>query len=131
MQNLYNKNVYRKVLKGDSEVAYYAKTANGVQTLIDSSAVGYDVDKLVLIVVEVTEVFANGNGAQTTFKIGQTGTDDKFSATSLLSGAVLGARKYLVGTLSADADLIVTANDASGTGTGAIKVSVAVFNPTN
>jgi hypothetical protein len=130
MQNLYNKNVYRRVFKGDSTVEAYAKTANGVQTLIDSSAVGYSADKLVMIVVEVIEAFANGNGAQTTFKIGQTATDDKFSATSLLTGAALGAKKILVGTLSADADLIVTANDASGTGTGAIKVSVAAFDPT-
>lgn len=130
MQNLYNKNVYRKVLKGFSHVDSYAKTINGVQTLIDSSVEGYAADRLVMIVIEVIEVFANGNGAQTTFKIGQTGTDDKFSATGLLTGAVLGAKKIVVGTLTADTDLIVTANDASGTGTGAVKVSVATFLPT-
>jgi hypothetical protein len=127
MQNLYNKNVFRKALKGDHAIAVYPKATNGAQTVAAADASN---DRKVLIVVEVTEVFADGDGGQPTFKVGETSTTDKFSVTSLLSAAALGQKFLLAGTLSATKALLVTAVAATGTGTGAIKVSAAILPAT-
>lgn len=126
-QNLYNKNVYRKALKGDSVNAVYPKATNGTQTLAAADA---DVDRNVLIVVEILEVFANGSGGQPTFAIGETSTTTKFSITSLLTGAAVGQKFTLMGKLLATKALLVTAVAATGTGTGSIKVSAAIVPTT-
>ena len=88
-----------------------------------------DLDRAVLILVEVTETFANGNGAQPTFNIGQTGTANKFLASSALTGAVLGSKLVVAGMIScsAEAELLVTATVATGTATGAIRVTAVAF----
>ncbi len=101
----------------------YFKSTNGVQTFLASAAV----DRLVVITARVTETFADAGGTQTTFKIGQTGTDDKFAAAAVFTAAEKGTVFVLTGTLSSSAALIVTANDAATTGTGAIKVTVSVL----
>jgi hypothetical protein len=95
----------------------YIKTASGVQTLLAAA----ESARTVIIVGTVTEVFANGDGAQPTFKVGETGSDAKFQATSKLTGAAAAATFVLAGTLSADVALIVTATAATGsTSTGAV-----------
>jgi len=104
--------------------ANYIKTTDGVQTLLAANAAA----RVVLIVITVTEVFADGDGTQPTFKFGETDTDDKYAATTLLASAALGAVKVLAGTLTANKALLVTA--ATGTGTtetGAISVMAMVL----
>lgn len=103
--------------------AAYPKTTNGAQTLLAANANGAG-DRAVLVVVHVDEVFATGDGAQTTFTVGQTGTADKFAAAALFTDAAAGSVFVLAGVLSEEAALLVTANDASGTGTGGISVTV-------
>ena len=100
--------------------ASYSKTTSGVQTPLaaDVSA------RTVIIAAEVTEVFANGTGAQTTFQIGETDTAAKFADTAAWTGAALGTTKAFSGTLTANKALIVTAVAATGDGTGALKVTV-------
>ena len=124
MQNLYNKNVFRKVLKGTKVTNSLPKTSNGTTT---TAAADASLDRNVLIVVEVTETFANGSGAQPTFKLGETSTTDKFSATALLTDAVLGDKFVLTGKNLATKALLVTSVAATGTATGAIKVSTGIF----
>jgi len=100
--------------------AAYSKTTSGVQTSLaaDVSA------RTVIIAAEVTEVFADGTGAQTTFQIGETDTAAKFADTGAWTGAALGTTKAFSGTLTANKALIVTAVAATGDGTGALKVTV-------
>ena len=90
----------------------YLKTATGANELLADIAQ----DRAVLIVVVVDETFADGDTTQTTFAIGQTGTTDKFAATSVFTGATAGAVFVLAGTLSSGQDLLVTAVAAAGTG---------------
>lgn len=100
--------------------ASYLKTASDAQTLLASDAG----DRSVLIVVVVDEVFADGDGGQTTFTIGQTGTADKFAAAAAFTDAAAGAVFTFAGTLTGAANLIVTGGAATGTGTGGISVTV-------
>jgi hypothetical protein len=116
--------IQRALTRAKATVVKYAKTANGVLTHAASDAA----TRRVLITVKVTETFANGNGAQPTFKIGEADTDDKFAATAIFTDAVKGDIFTLAGTITATKALIVTANDASGTTSGgAIKVTAVVF----
>lgn len=102
----------------------YPKATVGAQTLAVADAT---LDRNVLIEVEVTETFANGSGAQPTFKIGQTSTTNKFADTSAFTDLVEGAKRVFAGTLSATKDLLVTATAATGTATGAIKVRAVII----
>lgn len=111
--------------RGAGATASYIKTTDGVQTSLLTSST---VDRLVMGVITVTTAFANGDGAQPTFKIGQTGSDAKFVATTVLTSAAAGATFAFAGTLNLGKDLFVTA--ATGTGTtetGAITVTVFAF----
>ncbi len=112
-------------IHGANGRADYQKTANGVQT--DIVAADASNARNVVIVVTVTETFANGSGAQPTFKIGETGDDNKFADTTEFTGLTAGDKRAYAGVLSATATLFVTCNDASGTGTGAINVRVVTF----
>ncbi len=104
-----------------SATASYPLTTSGVQTLL--AAVPND--RTVIISVQVTQVFANGDGAQPTFSIGQTGTAAKFAATSVFTNAAAGATFSFAGTLTGGTALIVTAVAGTGTTeTGAIRVTV-------
>lgn len=81
-------------------------------------------DRVVIINVNVTTTYANGDGAQPTIAIGQTGTTNKFAATSAFTGATAGTTKGYGGTLSANTALIVTATAGTGTTeTGAMTIS--------
>lgn len=103
--------------------AAYIKTTNGVQTLLAADAAA----RVVLLVVRVDEVFATGDTSQTTFKFGETDTDDKYAATTLLTDAADGAVKVLAGTLTANKALLVTAVAAAGTGTGGVSVTAIIL----
>jgi len=108
-----------------SASADYPLTTAGAQTLLAAA----DVDRVVQITVNVTEVFADGDGSQPTFEIGQTGTADKFAATSLFTGAAEGASFSFAGTLTANTALIVTAVAGTGTTeTGAIRVTAVAIS---
>ena len=108
------------ITKNGSGADSYPVSTAGVQTLLAAA----DEDRQVIISVQVTEVFANGDGAQPTFEIGQTGTAAKFAATSLFTGAAAGATFSFAGVLSAGAALIVTAVAGTGTTmTGALDVT--------
>jgi len=124
MQNLYNKNVYRKVFKGDSVNAVYPRTTDGAQTLAAADA---EVDRNVIIVVEVLEAFADAGGTQPVVIIGETSTTNKFAANTLLVGAPVGEKFILSGKLLATKNLLVTFTAAVTTGQGKIKVSAAIF----
>ncbi len=86
-----------------------------------------DLDHPVLILVEVTETFANGTGAQPTFNIGQTGTTNKFAPSSDFTGLTVGAKRVYAGTLTHACDIVVAATVATGTATGAIRVTSVAF----
>jgi hypothetical protein len=103
--------------------AAYTKTTNGVQTLLASDAAA----RVVLIMAQVTEAFADAGGTQTTFTIGEADTATKYAAAAIFTGATLGAVKFFAGTLTATKALIVTANDAAGAGTGGISVTALVL----
>jgi hypothetical protein len=119
--NMYEDNDLGFATSAGGIVKAYTKAATGVNTVL--AAVAYD--RVVLMSVEVTEVFANGDGAQPTFKIGQDSSDSKFSATGMLTSAAVTAKFALGGVLSAGKKLIVTATAGTGaTETGAIEVSV-------
>lgn len=101
--------------------ANYTKATSGAQTLL-AGAVG---DRSVIIVVDVSETFANGNGAQPTFQIGQTGTAAKFADTTAFTNKTAGTVLTFAGTLTSGDDLIVTGVAGTGTTeTGAISVTV-------
>jgi hypothetical protein len=87
----------------------FPDTTSGAQTHLAANALA----RRVIITVEVTEVFADGDGTQPTFEIGETGSAAKFAATSVFTGAALGATFSFGGTLTAAADLLVTAAIAS------------------
>lgn len=97
----------------------YAKTDSGVKTLAAQSAI----KRKVIIVCKVTEAFADGSGAQPTIKIGETGTDDKFAATSIFTGASLGTTFTFAGELTAAKSLIATYAAATGTATGVLSIT--------
>ena len=97
----------------------YDKTTTGAQTLAPQDA---SLDWDVVILVTCTQTFATGSGAKPTFKLGQTGTTNKFADTTAFSGLIEGDKRAFAGTLSATKDLLVTATAATGTATGAITV---------
>lgn len=101
-------------------IASYVKTDAGTKTLLAAARE----DRVVQIVVHVTTVFANGDGAQPTLEVGETGTTTKFAASSVFTNAAAASRTVLIGTLSANKALILT--QVAGTGTtetGAYTVS--------
>lgn len=111
-------------VRGVGVSAAYAKTATGINVL----ATGTVITKKVIIVAKVTEAFANGDGAQPTFKIGEVGSDVKFAAASIFTGATLGTTFTFAGELTASKNLIVTATAATGTtSTGALDVTALIL----
>jgi len=109
------------LVSGDSTAI--TKTSAGVITLLPASSVS----RVVQIVGKVTEVFANGAGAQTVVKIGETDSDDKFVATTILVNAANGSQWSWSGVISATKALIATVTAATSTGTGGITLeSIAV-----
>jgi hypothetical protein len=133
MQLLVDGKVHGLFMKAKKQRTAYPKTtttaAHVHMTDAQMDPLDADVDKPVLILVEVTETFANGNGAQPTFKIGQTGTAEKFLASADLTGLAIGSKRVCSGMIScsSEAELLVTATVATGTATGAIRVTAVVF----
>lgn len=104
--------------------ASYIKTANGAQTALIAAGAAAQT-RHVIINVTVTEVFADGDGTQPTFTIGETGAATKFAAASKFTGAAAGDTFSFGGVLTAETALFVTAVAATGaTSTGAIDVTV-------
>jgi hypothetical protein len=104
--------------------ASYAKTTDGAQTLLalDASA------RVALIIVVVTEVFADAGGTQPVFIIGETDTTNKFMTNAILADAALDSIWVFAGSLTATKALLVTGTPAVGAGTGAIAVTALVLD---
>lgn len=103
----------------------FTRTSSGATTVIPAASVA----RQVIISVQVTTAFANGDGTQPTFSIGETGSATKFAATARFTGAAANTTFSFSGTLSANTDLIVTAVAATGTtSTGALTVT-AIATP--
>src|SRR5665213_3221183 len=64
----------------------FLKTATGASTILAAAAA----DRVVNITVHIDTTFADGDGAQPTFSIGQTGSATKFAATSTFTAATAG-----------------------------------------
>lgn len=112
------------VAAGFGATAAFPKTTNTAVTLLAANAT---VTRVAIITCIVTEVFADGTGAQPVFIIGEADTTNKFAANTLLVDAALGDTHVLTGTLTATKALLVTGTAATGTGTGAITVSALVL----
>ncbi len=103
----------------------FTLASSGTTTLIPATQFA----RTVLIVVNVTTSFANGDGAQPTFAIGQTSSTSKFAATSAFTSKTAGTTLTYGGTLSAGTALLVTATAGTGTTeTGAMTVT-AIATP--
>lgn len=101
--------------------ADYPKTTVGAQTLLAADAG----NRSVIIVAIVTEVFADGDGTQPTFQIGETTTANKFADTAVFTGAAAGTVFTFAGTLTGTKNFLVTGVAATGTtSTGALAVTV-------
>jgi hypothetical protein len=111
------------LLSGVGAAAAYPKTTSGAQTLLAAHAT---IDRIVLIIVSITETFANGDGAKPSFNLGETSTATKFK--SGLTSGTAGDKLVYAGTLSATKALLVTGTAGTGTTeTGAIAVAVLVL----
>jgi len=101
-------------------IASYIVSDTGTKTLMAAARE----DRIVHIVVHVTTVFANGDGAQPTLLVGETGDTDKFAAAAVFTDAVDEAKIVLIGTLAAGKALLLTQTAGTGTTmTGAYTVS--------
>lgn len=104
----------------------YDKATVGAQTLLAADPAA----RAALIVVVVTEAFAESTGTQTVFTIGETDTANKFAANTVLVDAAEGDVFVFAGTLTATKALLVTGTAAVGDGTGAIAVTALVLPAT-
>ena len=109
-----------------AHAAYPVATA-GVQTPLPAVSSA----RVVLIRVEVTTAFADGDGAQPTFALGVTGDADAFAATTVFADAALGDVFTFGGVVDADDAVIVTATAGTGTATGAIAVTIIAAQDVN
>lgn len=103
--------------------AAYVKTTDGAQQLLAADPAA----RVALIIAVVDETFANGDGGQTTFTIGETDTVDKYAAAAIFTDAQAGDIFIFAGSLSSTKALLVTGTPATGTGTGGISVSALVL----
>jgi len=104
--------------------ASYVRTTNGAQTVLASDGAA----RVALIQVIVDTTFADGDGTQPTFEIGETDTTDKYAATTVFTGATAGDVFFFAGTLTAAKALLATAVAATGaTSTGALSVTALVL----
>jgi len=105
--------------------ASYVTATTGAQTLNVS-----DTDARVVIgMVIIDEVFANGDDAQPTFSIGETDSLTKFAATNVFTDAAAGAVFTFAGTLTANKALIITATAGTGTTeTGGLSVTTLILD---
>lgn len=108
--------------------SFFSTTTTGIHTQQVSNSAS--VDQPVLLIIHCTETFANGSGAKPVFSIGQTGSATKFVGTATIAALTIGQKIVVVGTLTAADDIIVTATVATGTATGAIKITSQIFPAT-
>ena len=111
------------VTAGGGASATYANTTNGAQTILAANA-GGDGNRTVLIVITVTEDFADNLGTQTEFTFGETDATTKYNDGTILAGASSGDIITLAGQLTEEKALLITASQATVDGTGAISVTV-------
>lgn len=100
----------------------YIKTDSGVKDLLAAAAA----DRVVMIVVTVTTVFANGDGAQPTLTIGEeSGSATKFAAAAKFTNAAAALTLAFSGTLTANKKLQATLVAGTGTTeTGAYTIDI-------
>lgn len=104
-----------------SQTTPIAKTVTGVTDLLPALAA----TRRVIIVVTVTEVFADGDTSQPTLSIGEeSGSASKFAGTAKFTAAALGATFAFAGTLTSGKKVQATSVAAVGTGTGAVSIVV-------
>jgi hypothetical protein len=107
--------------------AAYAKTTNTTAELVAAHATKA---RAVLVVAVVTESFADGDGGQPTFTVGEADTLNKFFDTAAFTGAAAGTVLVAAGTNTATKNISVTGVQATGTGAGAINVTVIAIPTT-
>lgn len=104
--------------------ANYPKTTDGAQDLAAADASA----RACICVVTVTEVFADGDGTQPTFIIGDESDDDSIMTVAKLADAALGSVFVFAGQITAAEKLVVTGGVATGTtSTGAISVAALLL----
>jgi hypothetical protein len=120
-------NVSRAKVKADAlalgDFASYAKTTSGAQTLLAANGADNG-DRVVIIHAKVTTTFADGDGGQPVFTIGETDTADKFADGTDFNDATAGDVFVYYGVLTENKALLVTGTAATGTGDGVLAVSV-------
>jgi hypothetical protein len=101
-------------------IGAYTAASVGTVTLLAAAREA----RVVQIVVHVTTVFADGDGAQPTLLVGETGDTDKFAAAAVFTDAADESKIVLIGTLSANKALLLTQTAGTGTTkTGAYSVA--------
>jgi len=98
----------------------YAKTSAGA---VDVAPASHRARSCIAI-ARVTEVFANGTGAQPTFKLGDQTSDASVFKTAQFTNAALNAVIVGAGPIAATEKVVLTATAATGNGTGAIELTV-------
>lgn len=100
----------------------YVKTDDGVKDLLAAAGAARNV----VIIVTVTTVFANGDGAQPTLTIGEeSGSATKFAAAAKFTNAAAGATFAFAGVLTSGKKLQATLTTGTGsTETGAYTIDV-------
>jgi len=111
-------------IKGMGRRADYLKDSDDVFTLVAAHAT---LDRNVILVVQVTETFDDGDGAQPTFIIGETGDANKFMEVTEMVDLTEGDKRVYAGTLAATKSLIVTGTAATEDATGSIKVRAVII----
>jgi len=102
--------------------ASYINTKADTTTLLTAHATKA---RAALVVVRVDETFANGNGAQSVFAVGETTTGFScFVSAATLASAAEGAVFVKAGTNTTAKHVTVTGEAATGTGTGGVTVTV-------
>jgi hypothetical protein len=96
----------------------YAAASDGAIDLLAAKATA----RRVQIVIQVLDVFANGNGVQPTFTIGDESNATRFVAAAELTNAAAGTKIVGAGIITAGEKLVLTATAGTGTATGAIRV---------
>lgn len=105
--------------------ASFPANSNGNTTLLAASA---SRNRTVLIQVTPTANFADGNGAQPTFSIGQGSNNNSIAATAKFTNANTTLAFTFQATLGANNALVVGAGAGTGTATGAVDVAAVAVN---
>lgn len=115
---------------GASEVYSCADVAGSPDSLVAGNGNGEGARVVLVVAICTEDVDAGGGGTAPTFKVGETGTVEKFFAAADLAAADAGDVFVSAGLLTEEADLLVTWT--AGTGdtpdpTGAFAITVLVL----